>query len=137
MRGVITSPNYPDTYPNNIECVWTIHPPRNRGVLLLMPNISLPLTSDCSHYLTMRGDASPYSTTTYYACESYDQPVAVISRSKSLFIKFSARGHGTAEGFKIFYVTFEGMWRPAQKPCRSVHSYDASASASISTRMFT
>lgn len=135
MRGVITSPNYPDTYPNNIECVWTIHPPRNRGVLLLMPNISLPLTSDCSHYLTMRGDASPYSTTTYYACESYDQPVAVISRSKSLFIKFSARGHGTAEGFKIFYVTFEGMWRLAQKPCRPVHSYDASAS--ISTRMFT
>ena len=27
QRGVITSPNFPKKYPNNLNCVWTIHRP--------------------------------------------------------------------------------------------------------------
>ena len=111
MSGVITSPNHPDPYPKGIECVWNIRCPEGRGLLLLIPNISLPLTTDCSDHLIMRKNASPFSKTTYYACESYDNPVAFISRSKDLYVKFTSKStNEMAEGFKIFYVTFQGRW---------------------------
>lgn len=111
MSGVITSPNHPDPYPKGIECVWNIRCPEGRGLLLLIPNISLPLTMDCSDHLIMRKNASPFSKTTYYACESYDNPVAFISRSKDLYVKFTSKStNEMAEGFKIFYVTFQGRW---------------------------
>ena len=109
MTGVITSPNYPDSYPKGIECVWNIRCPKGRGLLMFMPNISIPLTSECSDYLIMRENSSPYSKTTYLQCESYSNPVTFISRSKNLYVKFSSKtNEETADGFKVFYVTFEG-----------------------------
>ena len=118
MSGVITSPNHPDPYPNGIECVWNIRCPEDRGLLILIPNISIPLTMDCSDHLIMRENASPFSRTTYYACESYDNPVAFISRSKDLYIKFTSKSNNEmAEGFKIFYVTFEGRLFVFFKTC--------------------
>ncbi|KAJ7373710.1 positive regulation of smoothened signaling pathway [Desmophyllum pertusum] len=112
MTGVITSPNHPDPYPKGIECVWHIKCPEGRGLLMLIPNISIPLTKDCSDHLVMRENASPFSKTTYYACESYTNPVSFISRSKDLYIKFTSKStNEMAEGFKIFYVTFEEKYR--------------------------
>ena len=109
MTGVITSPNYPDPYPKGIECVWNIRCPKGRGLLMFMPNISIPLTSECSNYLIMRENSSPYSKTTYLQCESYSNPVTFISRSKNLYVKFSSKtNEERADGFKVFYVTFEG-----------------------------
>ena len=36
-------------------------------------------------------------------------PVTFISRSKDLYVKFSSKSSDeTADGFKMFYVTFEG-----------------------------
>ncbi|XP_015767454.1 PREDICTED: signal peptide, CUB and EGF-like domain-containing protein 3 [Acropora digitifera] len=112
MTGVITSPNYPDSYPKGIECVWNIRCPKGRGLLMFMPNISIPLTSECSDYLIMRENSSPYSKTTYLQCESYSNPVTFISRSKNLYVKFSSKtNEETADGFKVFYVTFEEQYR--------------------------
>ena len=109
MTGNITSPNHPDPYPKGIECIWHIKCPEGRGLLMLIPNISLPLTKDCSDHLIMRENASPFSRTTYYACESYANPVSFISRSKDLYIKLTSKSsNAMAAGFKIFYVTFEG-----------------------------
>lgn len=112
MTGAITSPNYPDPYPKGIECVWNIRCPKGRGLLMLIPNISIPLTKDCSDHLIMRASASPFSKTTYYQCESYSSPVTFISRSKNLYVKFTSRADGEiANGFKMFYVTFEERYR--------------------------
>lgn len=108
MSGVITSPNYPDAYPRDIKCSWDIYPSKGRNILLLIPKIVLSTSRNCSDYLMMREGESPYSVATYYACESFDQPVVFVSRSEKLYIEFQSRGHGIAEGFRIFYVTFEG-----------------------------
>lgn len=112
MTGAITSPNYPDPYPKGIECIWHIRCPEDRGLLMLIPNISIPLTNDCSNHLIMRENASPFSKTTYYQCESYPNPVTFISRSKDLYVKFKSKSNGEmADGFKMFYVTFEEIYR--------------------------
>lgn len=112
LTGIITSPNHPDPYPKGIECVWRIQCPKNRRLLMLIPNISIPLTNVCSDHLIMRENASRYSKTTYYKCESYSNPVTFISRSKDLYVKFSSKSSNEmADGFKMFYVTFEEKYR--------------------------
>ena len=60
----------------------------------------------------MRENASAFSKTTSYECESYSNPVTFISRSKDLYVKFTSKSNGEmADGFKMFYVTFEGeIW---------------------------
>ncbi|CAH3132489.1 unnamed protein product [Porites lobata] len=112
LTGAITSPNHPDPYPKGIECVWHIRCPKDRRLLMLIPNISIPLTTDCSDHLVMRENASPFSKTTYYKCETYMNPVTFISRSKDLYVKFSSKSSDEmADGFKMFYVTFEEKYR--------------------------
>jgi len=53
LHGVIESPNYPGEYPINSRCTWTIRPPKNRRLLLVIPEIFLP-GGDCEDSLIMK-----------------------------------------------------------------------------------
>lgn len=54
FTGYIESPNYPGNYPANSECTWTINPPPKRRILIVVPEIFLPVEDDCGDYLVMR-----------------------------------------------------------------------------------
>lgn len=54
FTGYIESPNYPGNYPANTECTWTINPPPKRRILIVVPEIFLPVEDDCGDYLVMR-----------------------------------------------------------------------------------
>lgn len=54
FTGYIESPNYPGNYPANTECTWTINPPPKRRILIVVPEIFLPIEDDCGDYLVMR-----------------------------------------------------------------------------------
>lgn len=54
FTGYIESPNYPGNYPANIECTWTINPPPKRRILIVVPEIFLPIEDECGDYLVMR-----------------------------------------------------------------------------------
>ncbi|XP_038950495.1 signal peptide, CUB and EGF-like domain-containing protein 2 isoform X2 [Rattus norvegicus] len=54
FTGYIESPNYPGNYPANSECTWTINPPPKRRILIVVPEIFLPIEDDCGDYLVMR-----------------------------------------------------------------------------------
>lgn len=63
FTGYIESPNYPGNYPANTECTWTINPPPKRRILIVVPEIFLPIEDDCGDYLVMRKTcASPLSS---------------------------------------------------------------------------
>lgn len=59
--GYIESPNYPGDYPANAECVWYISPPPKRRILIVVPEIFLPIEDECGDVLVMRksGTCSP------------------------------------------------------------------------------
>ncbi|VDL98181.1 unnamed protein product [Schistocephalus solidus] len=47
--GIITSPNYPDKYPDNLECLWTIEAPAQSFIILTFKDFSVSksLYADC------------------------------------------------------------------------------------------
>ena len=53
--GSIRSPNYPDSYPNNKECIWVIEAKNKYLVTLSFSSFQLENSSKCSNdYLEIR-----------------------------------------------------------------------------------
>ncbi|XP_036400444.1 signal peptide, CUB and EGF-like domain-containing protein 2 isoform X3 [Megalops cyprinoides] len=105
--GYIESPNYPGNYPANIECTWTINPPPKRRILIVVPEIYLPIEDECGDYLVMRKSSFPNSVTTYETCQTYERPIAFTSRSKRLWIQFRSNEGNSGRGFQVPYVTYD------------------------------
>ncbi|XP_043372707.1 signal peptide, CUB and EGF-like domain-containing protein 2 isoform X5 [Dermochelys coriacea] len=107
FTGYVESPNYPGNYPVNIECTWTINPPPKRRILIVVPEIFLPIEDECGDYLVMRKSSSSNSVTTYETCQTYERPIAFTSRSKKLWIHFKSNEGNNAKGFQVPYVTYD------------------------------
>uniref|UniRef100_A0A8C3IE55 Signal peptide, CUB domain and EGF like domain containing 2 n=1 Tax=Chrysemys picta bellii TaxID=8478 RepID=A0A8C3IE55_CHRPI len=107
FTGYVESPNYPGNYPANIECTWTINPPPKRRILIVVPEIFLPIDDECGDYLVMRKSSSSNSVTTYETCQTYERPIAFTSRSKKLWIQFKSNEGNSAKGFQVPYVTYD------------------------------
>ncbi|XP_048040168.1 signal peptide, CUB and EGF-like domain-containing protein 2 isoform X5 [Megalobrama amblycephala] len=107
FTGYIESPNYPGNYPANIECIWTITPPPKRRILVVVPEIYLPIEDECGDYLVMRKSSLPNSVTTYETCQTYERPIAFTSRSKKLWIQFHSNEGNSGKGFQVPYVTYD------------------------------
>uniref|UniRef100_A0A672MNF2 Signal peptide, CUB and EGF-like domain-containing protein 2 n=1 Tax=Sinocyclocheilus grahami TaxID=75366 RepID=A0A672MNF2_SINGR len=107
FTGYIESPNYPGNYPANIECTWTITPPPKRRILIVVPEIYLPIEDECGDYLVMRKSSLPNSVTTYETCQTYERPIAFTSRSKKLWIQFRSNEGNSGKGFQVPYVTYD------------------------------
>ncbi|XP_073401283.1 signal peptide, CUB and EGF-like domain-containing protein 2 isoform X3 [Dendrobates tinctorius] len=105
--GYIESPNYPGNYPANMECTWNISPPPKRRILIVVPEIFLPIEDECGDYLVMRKSPSSNSVTTYETCQTYERPIAFTSRSKKLWIQFRSNEGNSAKGFQVPYVTYD------------------------------
>ncbi|MGH0162427.1 UNVERIFIED_CONTAM: hypothetical protein FKN15_055397 [Acipenser sinensis] len=109
FTGFIESPNYPGDYPANTECTWNINPPSKRRILIVVPEIFLPIEDECGDYLVMRKSSSTNSVTTYETCQTYERPIAFTSRSKRLWIQFKSNEGNSGKGFQVPYVTYDGM----------------------------
>ncbi|XP_040893707.1 signal peptide, CUB and EGF-like domain-containing protein 2 isoform X4 [Toxotes jaculatrix] len=107
FTGYIESPNYPGNYPANIECTWTINPPPKRRILIVVPEIYLPIEDECGDYLVMRKSSLSNSVTTYETCQTYERPIAFTSRSKRLWIQFRSNEGNSGKGFQVPYVTYD------------------------------
>ncbi|KAK1159790.1 hypothetical protein AOXY_G21211 [Acipenser oxyrinchus oxyrinchus] len=107
FTGFIESPNYPGDYPANTECTWNINPPSKRRILIVVPEIFLPIEDECGDYLVMRKSSSSNSVTTYETCQTYERPIAFTSRSKRLWIQFKSNEGNSGKGFQVPYVTYD------------------------------
>ncbi|XP_053318207.1 signal peptide, CUB and EGF-like domain-containing protein 1 [Spea bombifrons] len=105
--GYIESPNYPGDYPSHVECIWYINPPPKRRILIVVPEIFLPIEDECGDVLVMRKSASPTSITTYETCQTYERPIAFTSRSRKLWIQFKSNEGNSGKGFQVPYVTYD------------------------------
>ncbi|XP_076437831.1 cubilin-like [Babylonia areolata] len=105
----LTSPNYPSTYPNGVNCKWRIR--AERGVIRLTV-LYLSLFHDSSvcslnDRLIIYDGQDSWARTLATICSSDTGVGVVTSSGPYVLVQFLSNDHGTSTGFSLQYQTAE------------------------------
>ncbi|XP_049544721.1 cubilin homolog [Anopheles darlingi] len=101
LTGEIASPNYPDSYPANVECVWEVVASPGNKISLYVQEIDIVPSDDCNgDYLEVR-EQSADGTLMGDFCGTV--PPTNLTSASSLWIKFRSAGPTVAKGFLAEY----------------------------------
>lgn len=97
--GTLSSPNFPNPYSSNEDCIWIIQP--GHALILTFNNIDLPGESPCTtDYVEIRDGSTPTSPLIGQYCGQITPP-QIISNENSLWIKFKSGEASNYVGFSI------------------------------------
>ncbi|XP_071443305.1 cubilin [Hetaerina americana] len=103
---VISSPNFPQEYPSNIDCVWALNYPE--GVQIKLEFVNMNLESNClNDYLQVRNGGTPRSPHIGTYCGN-SLPDSIQSQSNQLWVSFHSNAVNQGSGFKIISETITG-----------------------------
>lgn len=103
-QGSLTSPNYPSTYPSNIECVWEIETNRGNQISIVFEEMKIPTAPYCNEdFLEVRENNSTGRELGLY-CSS-EPPFDKIVAFEKVWIKFRSVIGSTGQGFKLTWNT--------------------------------
>lgn len=96
--GTLTSPNYPNGYPHNTECLWHINEIPGNSVVLTIEEFDLEGGQGCAYdYLKVFGGPDETSPLLSTLCNKISQRQTITSTGKSMTVKFktdySVRGN--------------------------------------------
>ena len=106
FSGRISSPQYPDSYPPGVECIWTVSASAGSLVSLNFESFNLEASDNCnSDYVDVYEDG-PHGDHVGRYCGS-DVPTNITS-ANTLWIKFNSDNTGTGPGFIAHYNLLHG-----------------------------
>ncbi|TRY89102.1 hypothetical protein DNTS_004573 [Danionella cerebrum] len=106
--GAFNSPNYPDVYPPNVECVWTITSSPGNGLELSFIMFQLQQSSDCSNdYLEVRKGHSTGDLVGRFCGDSLPSNYTSIT-GHILWIKFVSDSSVSGAGFRAVFSHLYG-----------------------------
>ncbi|XP_068150750.1 cubilin homolog [Drosophila tropicalis] len=98
-RGTLTSPNYPDSYPENVECVWSIAARAGNTIELTFSQLDIAKSEHCNEdFLEIRAGLQGRILGLYCDNNMPDSPIYVNS---SVWIKFRSLPKNSAKGFML------------------------------------
>ncbi|XP_066255144.1 cubilin [Euwallacea similis] len=103
--GVLKSPEFPNNYPVNRECIWIITVPAGDQIMLTVKNFTLEAFSNCKYdWLEIRngGYSSSPLIGTYCGTKI---PKTIPSHANKLYLKFNSDMSRTAAGFMIEWTS--------------------------------
>nr|XP_042896535.1 cubilin [Parasteatoda tepidariorum] len=102
-EGTILSPNYPETYNANDECVWLIRVDPNHLVLLEFYDFDLPTAANCTlGYVAIYDGGSSNSALLLKACGQKPEG-EIASTSNQMLVRLVANGNNVGKGFRAHY----------------------------------
>uniref|UniRef100_A0A3Q3MXM2 Cubilin n=1 Tax=Mastacembelus armatus TaxID=205130 RepID=A0A3Q3MXM2_9TELE len=104
--GYITSPNYPQNYPQNIDCIWVITVPNGEAVQIDFEDEFYiePTTSCVYDYLELRDGSTTNAQLISRLCGN-TRPSTQHSTGSSMLLRFRTDTSVTHKGFKAKYST--------------------------------
>ena len=106
--GMIQSPLFPEHYPPNKDCVWTINAENNHQIHLNFTFFQIENQTRCDYdFLEIRNGAEPTSPLLGRFCgfERNVLPKDLISHSNHLWLRFKSDTSQSAKGFQLYYDT--------------------------------
>ncbi|KAK2920300.1 hypothetical protein Q8A73_002504 [Channa argus] len=100
--GTILSPNYPEEYGNNMNCVWLIISEPGSRIHLLFSDFDLEPQFD---WLVVK-DEGLSEPTTFGTFSGKDVPSQIASNGHIMRLEFQSDHSNTGKGFNISYTTF-------------------------------
>ena len=107
LQGNFSSPNYPSSYPHNLNCIWSITATQGSHIYLQFSYFSLEYGGKhCPYDFVEVSDSNyPSSSIQIKRC-GYDQrPWCVWSTSNVLHVRFVTDYSVSAPGFMAHYAT--------------------------------
>ena len=113
VNGFITSPGFPQNYPNNLDLTWHIELPLGQYIKIKFISFDLGLKCEDSSWfddsLTLYdGNSKTASKIDQYDCNLYP-PSQIISSRNEIFIHFFTKSVNTYPGFKLEYHPFSKL----------------------------
>uniref|UniRef100_A0AAZ1X1T4 CUB and Sushi multiple domains 1 n=1 Tax=Oreochromis aureus TaxID=47969 RepID=A0AAZ1X1T4_OREAU len=100
--GTVLSPNYPEEYGNNLNCVWLIISEPGSRIHLLFSDFDLEPQFD---WLVVK-DEGLSEPTTFGTFSGKDVPSQIASNGHIMRLEFQSDHSNTGKGFNISYTTF-------------------------------
>ncbi|XP_072480832.1 scavenger receptor cysteine-rich domain-containing protein DMBT1 [Notamacropus eugenii] len=100
--GIISSPNYPGNYPNNVNCVWDIEASNNHRVTIVFQDVQLE--GGCNYDYIQIYDG-PYRTSPLIARVCNGDRVSFTSTSNFMSVRFISDVSVTRKGFQARYYS--------------------------------
>ncbi|XP_028367000.1 CUB domain-containing protein 2 [Phyllostomus discolor] len=105
LSGVLTSPEYPNNYPNNVECHWVIRATGPATVKLVFVDFQVEDSDECAYdYVAVLGAPGPVHRHRY--CGS-SRPPTLVSLGHELQVIFKSDFNIGGRGFKAYYFSGE------------------------------
>ncbi|KAJ8337763.1 hypothetical protein SKAU_G00367290 [Synaphobranchus kaupii] len=102
-EGTIISPNWPNNYAHNRQCIYIIRLPPSEVVSLNFTNMQLESHSGCAFdYVEVRDGMTETSALIGKYC-GYTVPAPITSSSNTLWIRFKSDGSVSQAGFRAEY----------------------------------
>ncbi|KTF76332.1 hypothetical protein cypCar_00034169, partial [Cyprinus carpio] len=104
--GVLSSENYPGTYPNNSWCEWRIRVPIGHTIVLKFGDLNME-KKDCeSDYLkVLKGSYGAEIVSWEYCGGLMPKPAPIHTDSSELTVRFRSSQHISGRGFLLSYST--------------------------------
>lgn len=97
--GTLTSPNYPDSYLSDVECVWTLELLDGNAMELTFDAMDIAKSDHCNgDFLELRAGVAGKLLGLY--CDKVLPAEPIVSRTQ-LWLKFRSMPGSTGNGFKL------------------------------------
>ncbi|XP_055528454.1 cubilin homolog [Wyeomyia smithii] len=101
FAGEFASPNYPNTYPMNVECTWQLTASPGNSLRLYIQSLNIVESEHCNtDYLEVRENSGSGKLIGDYCG---DNPVLNLTSSNSFWVKFKTGNQSVARGFLAEY----------------------------------
>lgn len=104
-RGEITSPNYPNEYPGETECEWTITAEYGSSVQITISEFDLESSGDCSFDGLIIANGANKTHEYAKLCHRISSPMVITSNGHQVYLKFYSDSSSHGRGFKATYTT--------------------------------
>lgn len=115
LSGVLTSPEHPNNYPNNVECRWVIRASGPATVKLVFVDFQVEGSEQCTYdYVAVLGGPGPAHG--HHYCGS-SRPPTLVSLGHELQVVFKSDFNIGGRGFKAYYFSGRRAGATRRVPC--------------------